>query len=139
MASKTFGTKGPKRAHLVVGKRGVAGEVTDLRSDVEEAFYDVETRASFPTIALLRTPYSLVAGAQSIFVSGSGFGTDTTAISATLGGQALTVPATTDTTLELAASAAVATALSVPGTGGAVALDITVDGILSSISVTLQA
>jgi len=32
--SGLFGNQGPKKPHLVVGKTGVAGEVTDLRSDL---------------------------------------------------------------------------------------------------------
>jgi hypothetical protein len=38
MPFNPFNAKRPQRGHLVIGKRGVAGEVTDLRNDVREAF-----------------------------------------------------------------------------------------------------
>ena len=50
MPSKTFGRSGPAKPHLVVGKTGVAGEVDDLRGDVETAFNKLETEGG-----LLRT------------------------------------------------------------------------------------
>lgn len=43
MASKSFGLKAPKIAHLVRGAGGLSGEIADLRSDVEEAFVTNET------------------------------------------------------------------------------------------------
>jgi hypothetical protein len=42
MSSQYFGSKGPRRPHLVQGKRGAAGEVEDLRNDVDEAFETLE-------------------------------------------------------------------------------------------------
>jgi hypothetical protein len=42
MASKSFGNKGPQKPHLVQGTGGISGEVTDLRSDIEEAFVSME-------------------------------------------------------------------------------------------------
>lgn len=46
MASKTFGTQAAKKPHLVQGKGGVAGEVDDLRNDVEAAFVAFESNGS---------------------------------------------------------------------------------------------
>jgi hypothetical protein len=45
-----FSTKGPQRSHLVTGKRGLAGEIADLRNDVQEAFS--EFGGSLPVISL---------------------------------------------------------------------------------------
>lgn len=42
MASQYFGSKGPARPHLTQGKRGQAGEIDDLRNDVDEAFETLE-------------------------------------------------------------------------------------------------
>jgi hypothetical protein len=42
MASKTFGTQTARKPHLTRGKGGVAGEVDDLRADVEAAFTKME-------------------------------------------------------------------------------------------------
>lgn len=42
MASRSFGSERPQKAHLVRGKGGVAGEVTDLRNDVDDAFEALE-------------------------------------------------------------------------------------------------
>lgn len=43
MASRTFGASRPNKPHLVDGKSGVAGEVDDLRGDVEAAFTQLES------------------------------------------------------------------------------------------------
>lgn len=50
--SISFGSKVPKRRHLVRGKKGVAGEVTDLRNDVEEAFTTVEGMIGAPMLPI---------------------------------------------------------------------------------------
>ncbi len=50
MPSKLFGSQRPDKAHLVSGKGGVAGEVDDLRSDIEAAFLSQEQNGG-----LLRT------------------------------------------------------------------------------------
>lgn len=42
MSSKSFGSKGPQRPHIVSGG-GMGREVEDLRRDVEEAFETIET------------------------------------------------------------------------------------------------
>lgn len=42
MSSRSFGGRKPQRPSLVDGKRGVAGEVNDLRKDTEAAFTSVE-------------------------------------------------------------------------------------------------
>ncbi len=44
MASRSLegAGEGPARPHLVEGKRGVAGEVNDLRGDVDDAFERIE-------------------------------------------------------------------------------------------------
>lgn len=40
--SRYFGDAAPTRRHLVRGRRGVAGEVNDLRKDIGQSFQDVE-------------------------------------------------------------------------------------------------
>jgi len=51
MPSKTFGTQRAKKSHLVhQAKGGIAGEVGDLRQDVEDAISELEDRTSFPKI-----------------------------------------------------------------------------------------
>lgn len=50
MASKSFGLQAAKKPHLVAGKGGVAGEVDDLRGDVEAGFTKLESEGG-----LLRT------------------------------------------------------------------------------------
>jgi hypothetical protein len=42
MSSRSFGARRPQRPSLTVGKRGLAGEVDDLRRDVEAAFTELE-------------------------------------------------------------------------------------------------
>ena len=42
MASKSFGLQAARLSHLVTGKGGVAGEVDDLRGDVEAGFTKLE-------------------------------------------------------------------------------------------------
>jgi hypothetical protein len=48
--SKSFGTQRAYKQHLLLGKGGVAGEVADLRNDVEEGFQNNEQKAGFPTL-----------------------------------------------------------------------------------------
>jgi hypothetical protein len=48
--SRAFGSQRYVKQHLLLGKGGVAGEVLDLRNDVEEGFQNFEGRASFPEI-----------------------------------------------------------------------------------------
>lgn len=48
---------GPMRAHLVLGKRGVAGEVTDLRRDVEAGFSALEVETDANIAALRAEPF----------------------------------------------------------------------------------
>lgn len=48
MASSLFGSRGARRPHLVkVGQSGLAGEVSDLRADVEAAFQAFDDSPSF--------------------------------------------------------------------------------------------
>ena len=48
MASVVFGNKLPKNGALVRrGKRGLAGEIADLRQDTDEAFEDLEDTLKF--------------------------------------------------------------------------------------------
>ena len=65
MASSSFGSKRPRAEHLVRGRRGLKGEVADLRRDVDEAFETVEVRAVFQgafTNAARPDPSTLTAG-----------------------------------------------------------------------------
>lgn len=49
-ASKSFGTQRARLPHLVRGTGGVAGEVSDLRGDIEEGFQALENRTGFPEL-----------------------------------------------------------------------------------------
>ena len=51
-ASKSFGTQKARLPHLVRGTGGVAGEVSDLRGDIEEGFQALENRTGFPELDL---------------------------------------------------------------------------------------
>ena len=72
-SSKAFGTQAAKKPHLVRdGKGGLAGEIGDLRSDIETAFRSQETRTGYPTITSLpQIPKS--ASAQDFVITGAGF------------------------------------------------------------------
>lgn len=48
--SKSFGTQRAYKQHLTLGKGGLAGEIGDLRSDVEEGFQNNEQKAGFPSL-----------------------------------------------------------------------------------------
>lgn len=45
MASRSFGSKGPQKAHLIRGSGGWQGEIADVRADAEEAFQAMEADA----------------------------------------------------------------------------------------------
>ena len=48
--SKAFGSEKAAKPHLTQGKGGVAGEVDDLRKDVEDGFLTTEARTGFPEL-----------------------------------------------------------------------------------------
>jgi hypothetical protein len=50
--SKAFGSQRGQKEHLTKGKGGVAGEVEDLRNDVEEGFQNFEARIGYPELDL---------------------------------------------------------------------------------------
>jgi len=128
MASKSFGSQSAAKPHLVRGSGGLAGEVADLRSDVEAGFANNENRLAFPTINRVDAKSVSIAGTNIDFVlTGTDFGTVSGDVSATLGGSALTVqvaPAGTTVTLRLA-SGGVFTGF----TGHVVALHMSVKGV----------
>jgi len=45
--SNLFGAKGPRLQHLVRGAGGLAGEINDLRADIDEAFGDMESSGGY--------------------------------------------------------------------------------------------
>jgi hypothetical protein len=49
-ASKSFGNQRARLPHLVRGTGGVAGEVSDLRGDIEEGFQAMENRTGYPEL-----------------------------------------------------------------------------------------
>ena len=65
--SAAFGSQRAKKQHLIRGKGGVAGEVGDLRSDVEEGFQNAEQKAGYPALDAL-DPATLLAAGQASFV-----------------------------------------------------------------------
>lgn len=64
--SKAFGSQRAYKSHLVLGKGGVAGEIVDLRRDVEEGFQNLEERAGFPEIYYIDGTGPSAAGADMI-------------------------------------------------------------------------
>lgn len=65
--SRAFGSQRAAKAHLVRGSGGLAGEIGDLRSDVEEGFQNLEAKAGFPMLDAL-DPATLLAAGQASFV-----------------------------------------------------------------------
>jgi hypothetical protein len=66
--SKSFGGEAPRRPHLVQdGKGGVAGEVGDLRSDVEAGFSALEGRSgTFPELQWVDGGHMAAAGGDAV-------------------------------------------------------------------------
>lgn len=75
MASVLFGTKGPDRPHLIAGTGGLAGEVADLRDDLEETFVALE--AVYPRDDGYIGNAELVMSAQPVAGNTIGIGADT--------------------------------------------------------------
>ena len=50
MSSRVFGSRGPRRPHLVQGPGGLAAEVRDLRGDTEAAFLQMEEEGATNTV-----------------------------------------------------------------------------------------
>jgi hypothetical protein len=66
--SKSFGGEAPRRPHLVQnGKGGVAGEVGDLRADVEDGFSALEGRSgTFPELQWVDGGHPAAAGGDMV-------------------------------------------------------------------------
>jgi hypothetical protein len=47
--SRSFGAQVPQKGHLVRGSGGIAGEVADLRSDVDDGFLEMESEVAGPS------------------------------------------------------------------------------------------
>jgi hypothetical protein len=60
--SKAFGSQRAAKAHLVRGSGGLAGEIGDLRADVEEGFQNLEERAGFPELDYVDGPGRSISG-----------------------------------------------------------------------------
>jgi hypothetical protein len=92
MPSSRFSLLGPKKPHLVVGRHGVAGEVDQLRADVESSFYDIEERSNYPHIhSIDALQVSRGAGADvDLVLTGIGFGTVAGNVIAFMGAVTLT-------------------------------------------------
>ena len=76
--SKAFGSQRAAKAHLVRGSGGLAGEIGDLRSDVEEGFQNLEARADFPELYYIDGAGPSAAGADMVlkganFLQGQSF------------------------------------------------------------------
>jgi len=83
--SKAFGTQRANKQHLVLGKGGVAGEVADLRRDVEEGFQNNEERAGFPEVDWVDGGAMSVDGGDDFVIKGSNLLQDQEFDSVTLG------------------------------------------------------
>lgn len=73
MASRSFGSEAPRLGHLVTGKGGVAGEVDDLRGDVDDGFEAIEAEVD---IIGIRRPVKLATAAalNACTAAGTGVG-----------------------------------------------------------------
>jgi hypothetical protein len=58
MASRSFGSERPHKSHLVTGKGGVAGEVDDLRSDIEDGFTSLEGELAQGAVAVAQLVFA---------------------------------------------------------------------------------
>lgn len=66
--SKAFGSQRAYKKHLILGKGGLAGEIGDLRGDVEEGFQNLEERAGFPELYYIDGAGPSAAGADMVLV-----------------------------------------------------------------------
>lgn len=66
--SKAFGSQRGRKAHLTLGKGGLAGEIADLRADVEEGFQNSEARAGFPELDFIDGGAVSAGGADAVLV-----------------------------------------------------------------------
>jgi len=66
--SRAFGSQRGRKAHLTLGKRGMGGEVADLRSDVEEGFQNLEERAEYPELDFIDGAGPAAAGGDMVLV-----------------------------------------------------------------------
>jgi hypothetical protein len=66
--SKAFGSQRGRKAHLTLGKTGLAGEIADLRNDVEEGFQNAEGREDFPELDFIDGGAPAAAGGDAVLV-----------------------------------------------------------------------
>ena len=83
MTSKAMASQGPAKPHLTTGKGGVAGEVDDLRKDVDAGFETLESRTGYPDIHWVDG--GLVAAGGDHVIKGAGLLAGQTFASVTLG------------------------------------------------------
>jgi len=83
MASKAMESQGAAKPHLTTGKGGVAGEVDDLRKDVDAGFETLESRSGYPDIHWVDG--GLVAVGGDHVIKGAGLLAGQTFASVTLG------------------------------------------------------
>lgn len=105
MASRSFGSEQPDRPHLVTdGKGGVAGEVGDLRSDVDAGFEALETEISSGSPAST----TLLQGGQPTATNTIDIGADTYEFDGTGTNINVTIAGSAEGTLDNLLAAAVA-------------------------------
>lgn len=66
--SKAFGSQRGQKAHLLLGTGGLAGEIADLRKDVEEGFENLEERSGYPELDYVDGAGPAAAGGDMILV-----------------------------------------------------------------------
>lgn len=120
--SKAFGSQRAAKAHLVRGSGGLAGEIGDLRKDVEEGFQNLEERAGFPELYYIDGAGPSAAGADMVlkganFLQGQTFD-EITIEEAAAGSVVLTAlkPGDSGITVEVALASALDVAFN-PATG----------------------
>lgn len=66
--SRAFGSKRAAKEHLLRGGGGLAGEIADLRNDVEEGFQNLEGMAGFPFLDFVDGAGPAAAGGDMVLV-----------------------------------------------------------------------
>lgn len=98
MSSRAMTGTGPFNPHLVrLGQSGVAGEVADVRNDVDTSFSKLEARTDYPVVNVVAggSALSIASAPASTAVTGTGFLQDQTFATHTFGtgNAALTISA----------------------------------------------
>ena len=143
--SRAFGSQRAYKQHLIRGTGGLAGEIGDLRRDVEEGFQNAEAKADYPTLDAIDNAL-LAAGQASLKLVGrnllQGQTFDTLTLGLTTAGVAVTMlkPGDSGVSMEIVQGAGALSAVLADGkltvtlaVGGSTATEV-VDAINAAAS-----